>query len=500
MNTVIYSRFSTDKQNEKSTEDQELICKSRIEAEGWNLVATFRDEGVTGSKPVSNRIGGAKLMEFATEGGFRILLLEGLDRLTRNLGEQEKIVDRLEFMGIRIVGVSDGYDTLDESSKMHRGMRGIINGMQLVDIKKKTHRGMEGQFGRGYATGAAPYGYINVKVNGGSEIHIDPEKAKVVRWIFDQYVSGKSHRKIAAELNERGIPSPRNGKGWGVSAIYGNPQKGSGILNNRLYNGEYIWNKSKWVTNPDTGDRKRFDRPQDEWLFSSREDLRIVSPEVWDAARTRFEKLRVKGGTKGRGGKMKSLLGGLISCGECGGSVISINGHSYGCSNRRDKGVEFCNGANITKKKAEQILLPTIASILRDPIVVDYVHDEAEKALKKIESAEDRDQKTIEQKLRDVDDTIDKLIDAISAVGSSDSLIKRLKLAESEKEKLLKKAAIIAEPTVVLAKSDIKKKYEEKLVELKRVLTDNVSVARSSLSEILGDIVLKKSGLKLLPK
>lgn len=100
----------------------------------------------------------------------------------------------------------------------------------------------------------------------------------------------------------------------------------------------------------------------------------------------------------------------------------------------------------------------------------------------------------------EVGESIERLVDAISKLGSSDSLIKRLKLAESKKEQLLHKVSINAETPKLSSKGGIKKVYDQKLVELKRVLTDNVGVARNSLSEILGDIVVKKSGLKLLPR
>ncbi len=37
---VIYARYSSENQREASIEDQIRTCKARIEAEGWNLVAT----------------------------------------------------------------------------------------------------------------------------------------------------------------------------------------------------------------------------------------------------------------------------------------------------------------------------------------------------------------------------------------------------------------------------------------------------------------------------
>ncbi len=55
-----------------------------------------------------------------------------------------------------------------------------------------------------------------------------------------------------AKLNAKGVPAPR-GDSWAVSALYGNPLKGAGVVNNQLYAGTYVWNRSQWIKDPDTG-------------------------------------------------------------------------------------------------------------------------------------------------------------------------------------------------------------------------------------------------------
>jgi hypothetical protein len=42
------------------------------------------------------------------------------------------------------------------------------------------------------------------------------------------------------------------------------------VLNNELYVGRYVWNRSKWIKNPDTGKRERFIRPESEWQSVAR--------------------------------------------------------------------------------------------------------------------------------------------------------------------------------------------------------------------------------------
>ena len=93
---ALYARYSTDKQRETSIDDQLRQAHERAEREGWQIVAQHADEGTSGSVPVALRRGGKALLADALAGRFDVLIVEGLDRLSRELGEQETITKRLE--------------------------------------------------------------------------------------------------------------------------------------------------------------------------------------------------------------------------------------------------------------------------------------------------------------------------------------------------------------------------------------------------------------------
>ena len=48
---------------------------------------------------------------------------------------------------------------------------------------------------------------------------MNPDEAKVVCWIFEQYLVGNSLGKIAAGLERQGIPSPTGRPKWNREAI-----------------------------------------------------------------------------------------------------------------------------------------------------------------------------------------------------------------------------------------------------------------------------------------
>ena len=78
------------------------------------------------------------------------------------------------------------------------------------------------------------YGY---DVASDGTLVINPEEAKVVVWIFEQYKVGKSLGKIAAGLEQQGILSPTGKPKWNREAI-------DKLLSNEKYTGRVLLQKT----------------------------------------------------------------------------------------------------------------------------------------------------------------------------------------------------------------------------------------------------------------
>ena len=78
-----------------------------------------------------------------------------------------------------------------------------------------------------------------------------------------------SPRRIAFALNKEHMPAP-GGKAWGASTINGNAARGTGILNNELYVGKLVWNRLRYVKDPETGKRNSRINPEAEWVVHRR--------------------------------------------------------------------------------------------------------------------------------------------------------------------------------------------------------------------------------------
>ncbi|EQB07429.1 recombinase family protein, partial [Novosphingobium lindaniclasticum] len=141
--TALYARYSTDRQNPSSIEDQLRICREQATREGWRVIASYKDAAISGSS-VTLRPGIQQLLEDARTGKFDLLLAEALDRISRDQADIATLYKHLQFAGITIVTLAEG-----EISELHVGLKGTMNALFLKDLAKKTHRGLRGRVEKG---------------------------------------------------------------------------------------------------------------------------------------------------------------------------------------------------------------------------------------------------------------------------------------------------------------------------------------------------------------
>ncbi|MCX7146205.1 MAG: recombinase family protein, partial [Sulfuritalea sp.] len=211
MRAAIYARYSTDMQDYSSIEDQYRVCEERAEREGWTVVLKFEDAGISGAA-IGNRPGFNQMLAAAKAKKFDALLVMELSRLSRSTGDLNKAIDRFVYQGIRVIGVSNGYDSARKGHKLQAGLEGIMGEAFRDMIADKTYTALHGRAQRGAATGGKSYGYTHT-ISGTADAPIyqrtiNEDEAAIVREIFERYVAGESPRTIACTLNSRGVPPP----------------------------------------------------------------------------------------------------------------------------------------------------------------------------------------------------------------------------------------------------------------------------------------------------
>jgi DNA invertase Pin-like site-specific DNA recombinase len=281
-----YARFSSDRQNDKSNADQHRANAAyAAQQAGWTVTKEFSDEAISGD---ARRPEFEAMKRAARNGECDVVLAEALDRFSRNLEDLAAFYNQLSFKRVRIVACNYG-----EITQMHIGLLGTMSALFLKDLADKTSRGLRGQIERGKSAGGLSFGNrynrsLLVTDRRGNLVPekgvlvIHPEEAATVLRIMQLYVAGTSAESIAKLLNKEKVRGPR-GKVWSPSTINGNWRRGTGVLNNELYVGVRVWNRQKFLKDPDT--RKRIPRrnPSAEWQRKQEPHLRIpgLTDELW---------------------------------------------------------------------------------------------------------------------------------------------------------------------------------------------------------------------------
>jgi DNA invertase Pin-like site-specific DNA recombinase len=306
---AIYARFSSDRQNEASIEDQERVCCTYVERIGGVVIEVYADRAVSGSHTVE-RPQYRRMLDDAAAGKFDAIVAEDQDRYTRDLEHSAWLQKRMAFLCMEIHTANGG-----RVSKLEGAFKGVMNDIFLDNLRDKTRRGMFGAFQRGKIPGGLSFGYKAGTAPG--QRVVDETQAPIVRLIFDLYAAGISPRAIVTRLNADGIRTPR-GRRWRVSTLIGNPKRLNGILNNPIYIGRPVFGRQTFVKNPDTGKRQARPNSRHEWQQQELPALRIISDELWETAQIRRRKLSWKKPHNAR--RPKTLLSGLIKCADSRGS------------------------------------------------------------------------------------------------------------------------------------------------------------------------------------
>lgn len=426
MKAALYARFSSDLQRATSIEDQYRNCRKRAEAEGWDIAAKFADQAMTGSD--ASRPQYQAMLNAAMRNDFEVLIVDDLSRLTRDSVEAERIIRRLEFNGIRIISTSDGYDSTSKARKVHRGFKGLMNEIFIDDLRERVHRGLSGVAMKHYWTGGRAFGYrlrpildpvekdqYGQPARIATKLEIDEGQAEIVKEIFNSYAAGMSCLAIARELNGRSVPHPglawkkkkRRCPGWMGSAV-------RVIIKNRLYTGFVRWNASQFVRNPDTEKVTRRARPKSEWITHQDEDVRIISDELFEKARTRTRRSANSDERLKSGGKAKYLLSGVLVCKVCGANYVIADARSYACSGHWNGGA-CSNRIRVRRDSIERTLLGPIRAELQSPERCKRMAKEMHTAYAERLKANAQRVETMPQEVAALDARLDRLRERLKA-------------------------------------------------------------------------------------
>jgi site-specific DNA recombinase len=488
MKVAIHARYSSENQRDASIADQFGVCREFAQRQGWQVGAEYSDHAISGATIM--RPGFQAMMREALQKKFDIVMAEALDRFSRDQEDTAGLFKRLTFAGVNIVTLAEG-----DITHLHIGLKGTMNALFLKELAEKTRRGLRGRVEAGRSGGGISFGYRIVRrfENGvvtTGEREIVPGEAAIVRRIFKDYLAGASPKQIAKTLNAEGVRGPQGGL-WSPSTIHGNPRRRNGILHNELYIGRLVWNRQRFLKDPDTGKRIARMNPPSEWITKDVPDLRIVDDELWNGVQARYAGVQHKWKSAADGKRFnqfrrpKYLFSGLTKCGECGAGFITYSREHLGCFGARGRGT-CTNLLTIPRRELEQRVLRALQEkLMRDDFFREFCREFA-KEMNRLRMEQRAGQTSAKRELVQLEARRKKIVESIiEGVRGRD--VKDELMAIGNRKDELEAQLRVADEAPPLLHASMADTYRSKVEELAAALQQED--ARLQASEMLRGLI-----------
>lgn len=341
-NATLYLRLSRedgDKEESNSITGQRELLRGFLRGHpGLREYAVRIDDGWSGSN--FQRPDFERMMEDVKAGKTDCIIVKDLSRFGRNYLDAGEYIEKIfPLMGVRFIAVNDNFDSMAEKSASDDliiPFKNLINEAYCRDISVKIRSQLEikrkgGQFIGSFAT----YGYLKAPEDRHSLV-VDEYAAGIVRDMFRWKLEGVSPQDIANALNKLGVLSPAAYKKalgakytthfqvneqalWSAGSVLR-------MLKNPVYTGVLTQGRE---TTPSYKIHKRVVRPENEWAVIEGHHEAIIDRGDFDTV----QKVLSLDTRRGPGDSAVTLFSGLVTCGECGGSMVrktvTSGGRSY---------------------------------------------------------------------------------------------------------------------------------------------------------------------------
>ncbi|MGO8871882.1 MAG: recombinase family protein [Acidimicrobiales bacterium] len=312
---IIYTRISLDRTGESLSPDrQETLCRAQAEAKGWNVVEVTGDRDRSGWKRGVDRPGFDRVEQAVRDGAVDVVMAYSLSRFGRRAVGLLEFAELLKDHGVGMSCVDQGIDTTTASGKMFFTILAAFAEMEseTTSTRVKSAHSVAAQGGKAHSGGRRSFGYNR------DETILEAE-AVVAREAAGRLMAGESLRRVATDLNERGITTT-TGRTWSGSTL------------------------KQALTAPRMTGLRQHGEDMHEGGWAA-----ILDRATWTALRAKMDR------PTGRPPSEAHLLSGIVRCGVCGGKLKQQtwrrpNGASFGkyqCLKR--PGTENCGGVTVSK-------------------------------------------------------------------------------------------------------------------------------------------------------
>jgi DNA invertase Pin-like site-specific DNA recombinase len=137
----IYLRVSTGR-GDQNVENQRRALREVCARRGWQIVAEFSDEGISGAKGREKRPGFDRLHRAITRREIDIVAAWSVDRLGRSLQDLVAFLGEVHAAGVDLYLDRQGVDTSTPAGKALFQMLGVFAEFERAIIQERIHAGI----------------------------------------------------------------------------------------------------------------------------------------------------------------------------------------------------------------------------------------------------------------------------------------------------------------------------------------------------------------------
>ena len=373
----IYTRLSKDDGTDGesiSIDTQKHLLTKYVQEQNWQIAEIYVDDGYSGTN--FERPDFKRMLRDIEDNKIDCVITKDLSRLGRNYLQCGYYLEiYFPEHNVRYIALSDGVDTLSNTSMDITPFRNLLNEMYVKDTSKKIKTAIKTRFENGKCMVTyAPYGYLK-DPNDHNHLIVDEEVRPIIKTIYDLCTeNGWGVRKIMNYLRENKILKPsayltkKGITGFERFEKYGDyswSENGvRAILRSPVYAGNLVGYKRIKLS---MKSKKKISKKPEEWkvIYGTHEG--IISQEQWDLA----QKLITSRRHEKSDNRYDNIFANIIKCADCGYAMCPTTAHrrkrpeiidciQYVCNNYDLYGKKYCTQHSIEARTLQEIVLKDI--------------------------------------------------------------------------------------------------------------------------------------------
>lgn len=364
-----YCRVSTEQDEQlNSFENQVTYYTDYINRNPkYELAGIYADEGISGTS-TKRREEFNRMIRDCEAGKVDMIITKSISRFARNTQDCLNYSRKLKELGIGILFEKEGINTMDSTGELLFTILSSLAQDESRSISENSQWGIRSLFRQGvmHLNANRFYGYDKDKEG---RLVINPEQAKVVRWIYQSYMDGVNPDVLARKLNENKVPGCSGEARWAASTIMG-------ILQNEKHMGDAILQKT--FTADFLTKKMVKNEGQLEQYYIKRDHEPIIDKDFWDVVQLEIARRRAyleRHGLRTMGRYTDTQpFSNKVFCGTCGNifwrrTLSRLNGQVkvWMCGKRyRQKGVTGCTSATIYERDLHRAFVMAWNAVLEN--------------------------------------------------------------------------------------------------------------------------------------